>query len=216
MSRQFTRGVLRRRKADVWLYKGEVWEYEEVTNPITGRTWMDRNLGASRAALSLTDTEAHGDLFQWGRLDDLHQNRDSETTNVLSDNIIPNNGGKFILGDAETGRNWLSSNNRDLWSNGLNVPAPDGWRVPNDNEWLAEIATWQTQDRDGAFNSVLKLSLAGIRFFESGNISDAVMFYWSMDSTFSNARIINITISSVGGSFRYRADGIPLRLIKEQ
>jgi hypothetical protein len=38
----------------------------EVQNPVTGRIWMDRNLGASRAATSPTDSEAYGDLYQWG------------------------------------------------------------------------------------------------------------------------------------------------------
>ena len=41
-----------------------------VTNPITGRTWMDRNLGASQVATSYTDELAYGDLYQWGRLSD--------------------------------------------------------------------------------------------------------------------------------------------------
>ena len=33
-------------------------EVVDVTNPATGRTWMDRNLGASRAAMSSTDAQA--------------------------------------------------------------------------------------------------------------------------------------------------------------
>ena len=32
-----------------------------------GRKWMDRNLGASRVATSITDAEAFGDLYQWGK-----------------------------------------------------------------------------------------------------------------------------------------------------
>ena len=37
-----------------------------VENPLTGRTWIDRNLGASQVATSPTDTAAYGDLYQWG------------------------------------------------------------------------------------------------------------------------------------------------------
>lgn len=51
----------------------------DVINPTTGHTWMDRNLGASRAATSSTDTEAYGDLYQWGRAADGHQKRTSGT-----------------------------------------------------------------------------------------------------------------------------------------
>lgn len=56
----------------------------EVTNPATGKTWMDRNLGASRAATSPTDASSFGDLYQWGRGADGHQLRSSDTTSVVS------------------------------------------------------------------------------------------------------------------------------------
>jgi hypothetical protein len=38
-----------------------------------GKVWMDRNLGASKVASSITDTSAYGDLYQWGRGSDQHQ-----------------------------------------------------------------------------------------------------------------------------------------------
>jgi hypothetical protein len=55
-------------------------EIVDVTNPATGQTWMDRNLGASRAATSPTDEQAYGDLYQWGRAADGHEKRRSSTT----------------------------------------------------------------------------------------------------------------------------------------
>lgn len=45
----------------------------DVSNPFTGDTWMDRNLGANRAATSFNDSESYGHLFQWGRFADGHQ-----------------------------------------------------------------------------------------------------------------------------------------------
>jgi hypothetical protein len=51
----------------------------EVTNPTTGKTWMDRNLGATQVATSSTDAAAYGDLYQWGRRADGHQCRTSAT-----------------------------------------------------------------------------------------------------------------------------------------
>jgi hypothetical protein len=45
----------------------------DVTNSTTGKTWMDRNLGASRQATSSTDYLAYGALFQWGRAADGHE-----------------------------------------------------------------------------------------------------------------------------------------------
>lgn len=47
-------------------------EVVEVSNPVTGRTWIDRNLGAGRQATSRYDKEALGDLYQWGREADGH------------------------------------------------------------------------------------------------------------------------------------------------
>jgi len=36
----------------------------DVTNPTTGRIWMDRNLGATQVATSSTDLNSYGDLYQ--------------------------------------------------------------------------------------------------------------------------------------------------------
>jgi hypothetical protein len=40
----------------------------DVTNPATGKIWMDRNLGATQVATSSTDANSFGDLYQWGPL----------------------------------------------------------------------------------------------------------------------------------------------------
>ncbi|WP_446008965.1 hypothetical protein [Candidatus Electrothrix sp.] len=45
----------------------------------TGKVWMDRNLGASQVATLFDDTAAYGDLYQWGRPTDGHEQRDSGT-----------------------------------------------------------------------------------------------------------------------------------------
>ena len=213
MSRQLTSGVLGRKKGDVWLYKGEVWEYGEITNPITGRTWMDRNLGASRVATAFNDSQSYGDYFQWGRLDDLHQNVDSETTNDLSSSNTPNNGGKFILSTAD----WRDPSNSTLWSDGLNIPAPKGWRLPTEAEWLDEIATWVDKNYDGAFEN-LKIPKSGRRNGNDGNrvFTNNLMWLWTSTSTsLTNSRFANITSSNATTSFTYRAQGMPIRLIKE-
>jgi hypothetical protein len=69
----------------------------DVTNPTTGKTWMDRNLGASQVATSSTDVNAYGDLYQWGRGADGHQCRTSPTTTFLSSTDQPGHG-DFIRG----------------------------------------------------------------------------------------------------------------------
>ncbi len=67
-----------------------------VINSITGKVWMDRNLGASQVATSSTDANSYGDLYQWGRGSDGHQCRTSLTTAGLSSADVPGNA-NFIL-----------------------------------------------------------------------------------------------------------------------
>ena len=98
----------------------------DVTNPTTGKTWMDRNLGASQAATSSTDDAAYGDLYQWGRRADGHQCRTSPTTATLSSIDQPAHGNFITIGS--TPYDWLSPQNVNLWQgvNGVNNPCPSG------------------------------------------------------------------------------------------
>ncbi|MEY4885721.1 MAG: hypothetical protein RL151_1030, partial [Bacteroidota bacterium] len=57
-------------------YRGATVTYGTVVGA-NGKCWLDRNLGASRVATTVTDATAYGDLFQWGRLDDGGQDRNS-------------------------------------------------------------------------------------------------------------------------------------------
>ena len=123
---------------------------EIVTNVNTGRTWMNKNLGASQVATSITDENAYGDLFQWGRQTDGHQLRTSSTTTVVSQTEVPANN-LFILGVDD----WLSPENNNLWQgvNGINNPCPEGFRVPTAAEWEEEMSSWSSTDGEGAFAS---------------------------------------------------------------
>ena len=94
----------------------------EVTNAATGKTWMDRNLGASQVATSSTDVNAYGDLYQWGRRSDGHQCRTSAIITTLSSVDQPIHG-NFIKGTALP-YDWRSPQNANLWQgvNGVNNP----------------------------------------------------------------------------------------------
>ena len=138
----------------------------EVTS-LTGRIWMDRNLGAEQVATSITDALAYGDLYQWGRRADGHQCRNSleQTTRSALDNPAHS---KFITVTRSTTypeNDWRDPQNNNLWQgvNGTNNPCPEGFRLPTDVEARAERLTWSSQSHIGAFNSVLKLPLAGYR-----------------------------------------------------
>ncbi len=76
--------------------------------------WLDRNLGAMQVATSSSDEDSYGDLFQWGRLDDGHQEITSPTTTTLSSGDVPGHG-KFITDVSNWLFDWRSPQNDNLW-----------------------------------------------------------------------------------------------------
>ena len=44
------------------------FEYKVIISPITGKKWLDRNLGATQACTSSTDKACYGDYYQWGEI----------------------------------------------------------------------------------------------------------------------------------------------------
>jgi uncharacterized protein (TIGR02145 family) len=189
----------------------------EVTNPTTGKIWMDRNLGASRAATSSTDEQAYGDLYQWGRGTDGHEKRTSGTTTTLSTSDTPGHG-DFILA-PNSPYDWRSPQNDNLWQgvDGTNNPCPSGYRLPTDTEWEAERASWSSNNTAGAFASPLKLPVAGNRDYSNGSLYDVGSggHYWSstVDGTYSRYLNFNSSAASMGSYFR--AFGFSVRCIKE-
>ena len=192
----------------------------DVFNLVTGKTWMDRNLGASRAATSSTDAEAYGYFFQWGRQADRHQLRWSWTTDDphdLSSTDQPDHG-DFIL-NSNTPFDWRIPQNDNLWQgvDGINNPCPAGYRLPTDAEWDAEARSWSSKNAAGALESPLKLPMAGFRRYDDGshfNVSTAG-FYWS--STVSGIRARALNFWPHGWTFfgLPRAEGCSVRCIKD-
>jgi uncharacterized protein (TIGR02145 family) len=187
----------------------------DVTNPVTGKTWMDRNLGASRVATSSTDAAAYGDLYQWGRGADGHQCRNSATTTILSstDQLAH---GNFIL-VSNSPYDWRSPQNTNLWQgvNGVNNPCPIGYRIPTEMEFNNEVISWSSQNTDGSFESILKFCLAGRREFNSGILGAySYAYYWN--STFSGSRssYLNYGSSLANTVANFRAYGFSVRCIK--
>jgi hypothetical protein len=194
-----------------------------VTNPTTGKIWMDRNLGATQRATSSTDVNSYGDLYQWGRRTDGHQCRNSSTTNILSSIDQPNNS-NFILPSADT-YDWRTPQNDNLWQgvNGVNNPCPSGYRLPSDAELFAELMSWSSKNSVGAFSSKLKLPLTGIRITDGSIIQVGTYGYlWSSTvmgnfsgmlsygSLFDALNPDNYSTSLGNG----RGIGIPVRCIK--
>ena len=156
-----------------------------VVKSLTGRIWMDRNLGANRVASSMTDKEGFGDLYQWGRGADGHQLRTSAVIYYTSNTDTPGHGFFIVPVGTLISNDWRIPKNDNLWQgvNGINNPCPPGYRLPTAAEWEVETSSWSSQDGKGAFNSPLKLPMAGLRYFGDGGLGQANNgtrgLYWS-------------------------------------
>jgi hypothetical protein len=184
-----------------------------------GKTWMDRNLGATRVATSSTDPDAYGDLYQWGRGADGHELRNSQTINWTSGSDQPGNR-DFILVNTSP-YDWRSPQNPNLWQgNGVNNPCPSGFRIPTATEWEAERNSWSSPNSAGAFASPLKLTMAGYRRYNDASLISVGSNgnYWSStSSTFDTTRSFSSTFTSTTTSAPSdrRAEGNSVRCIMQ-
>lgn len=200
--------------------------YYEVLNPKTGRIWLDRNLGARRAATYASDKDAYGSLYQWGRPSDGHECiewksdkqgiANNPSTDMLSDDEQPTHN-YFIKAPLLPG-NWLKTPNPQLWNgiNSINNPCPKGFRIPTKREWDIELESWVTKDTLGAFKSPLKLVVAGSRGAEDGAFIATGKWgeYWSSDfklGTPANLLVSNSPRTAYSGA----AFGFCVRCIKD-
>lgn len=193
---------------------GSAADFREISTVTSaGQVWMDRNLGASRVAISFDDSAAFGDMYQWGRLADGHEKRSSSTVSTLSSTDMPGHG-SFIIGSS----NWRNPPNFDLWQgvNAINNPCPTGFRLPTEAELITEQDSWSRDDRTGAFTSPLKLPVAGDRRTFSGAISGAGAdsCYWSSTLVGDAARRWLFDSSDAGVYSLDPAYGCSVRCIK--
>jgi len=189
----------------------------DITNPKTGKTWMNKNLGATHVATSSTDSLAYGDLYQWGRLTDGHEKRTSSTTTTLSSTDIPGHN-NFIINNTSYS-DWRTPKNNNLWQgvNGVNNPCPSGYRLPTAAEMEAERLSWTSNDAAGAFASPLKWTVGGARNnLGQLNSVNQMGYYWSssvVNSSYSYRFLIFDSVNT--GIFQnYRIAGFCVRCIK--
>lgn len=196
-------------------YKGETVTYGIVVGA-NCTCWLDRNLGASQVATSSNDAESFGDLFQWGRADDGHQNRNSDTTSTVS-NLDQPESNSFILAPFSSTADWRSPQNDNLWQgvNGVNNPCPTGFRLPTMDEWTAERQAGISNTAD-AFTSPLVLSASGFRDNSIGNVSLApVGYYWSSTVSGTGVGFFYFDSSAALLTEGFRATGYCIRCIKD-
>jgi hypothetical protein len=148
----------------------DVWEatynpYDTIVSPITGRVWLDRNLGASQVCTSYNDELCYGDYYQWGRNSDGHEKATSDITSEDSQTITPNH--NFLIVDYTTldaegytpkTHDWLNTDDNGTQRSSSWNPCPTNFRVPT----IYELEDENISNALDAFEK-LKLPLAGYR-----------------------------------------------------
>ncbi len=202
-------------------YRGEEVTYGTILRG--GLCWLDRNLGADpmpfipgEDAAGSTDARLYGDLFQWGRLDDGHQDRHSNTTSTLSNTDVPGHG-DFITVDSAPW-DWRSPQNNNLWQgeDGINNPCPPGWRVPTHTELNTERQSWSSNNMAGAFASALKWPASGYRDNNGTLINeDGDGVVWSSGIIDEYSRILYFYGTFADISNSYRTYGLSIRCVRD-
>jgi len=144
-------------------------------------------------------------------------------------NTITFNGLEYKEVRSKTSRIWLdrnlgakrvaeSSDDSEAYGNYYTfdeIDFPDGYRLPTEEEWEAELKSWESKNSEGAFKSPLKLPASGYRDNSSGDpfYVGSNGCYWL--GSVSNARYLDFC-GSFAVLFSYiRANGLAVRLIKE-
>ncbi|HMA59575.1 MAG TPA: FISUMP domain-containing protein, partial [Halanaerobiales bacterium] len=197
-------------------YNGTEVTYGTVAT--SGECWMDRNLGASQVATAYNDSDSYGDLVQWGRPDDGHQERTSATTSVLADSDHP--GHSNFITNGSSPYDWRDPQNDNMWNtdgSGSNngETCPEGWRVPSESEWSSVSSNWS--NRSDAFNSALKLPSAGTRTCLSASLGNVGSDgnYWSSSVDGTGARYLFFYSSDVYFHSTNRANGLSVRCLRD-
>ncbi|WP_299666568.1 T9SS type A sorting domain-containing protein [uncultured Polaribacter sp.] len=201
-----------------------IFSYAQTTvnSNVTGRIWMDRNLGATGIPTSIDDIENAGDIYQWGRDTDGHQLRTASLTlgpvaaGTESSNTIH-------LNSWDWPADWLITQDATRWldTGGTEDPCTavsTDFRLPTATEFQAEITAHSITNAESAFASILKLPYTGYRGYYDGVIYNynTEGWYWTStsDAGVSSRFYFNGTDANMGTY--NRAAGMAVRCIKKE
>ena len=194
-------------------YQNKTVSYKTV-RAADGYEWLQQNLGSSNVATSISDEGARGDYFQYGRWDDGHQLKNSQTTDVYP---TPNNplglgagSPVFFIGGGSpfsgyTG--WFANpNQNDTWSaknlsevtehNGIDPckAIGDNWEMPSEADWdlvmtkeniFPKPAGATTSGVARGFESNLKIAGAGARKETAFSFEGTRAYLWTKSASTS-------------------------------
>jgi uncharacterized protein (TIGR02145 family) len=220
--------------------------YLPVTNPTTGKTWLNNNLGAAYAsvdkptdygtgcasdviqqATSSDDHCAYGSLFQWGRKADGHElikyssgSAGAGINGVSSTNADEPTDSKFIK-EGSSPYDWRVDQDDALWSgeSAANAVCPTGYRLPLNAEFITEYDSWENPNVAGALSSKLKLPIPGDRSYGNATIysEGSNGYYWSSSVSGTKSRYLYLRPSNDADTYSTpRSGGFSVRCIKNE
>lgn len=200
--------------------------YSTVVSPFTGRTWLDRNLGASQVCTEHNDTACYGDYYQWGRNTDGHEKVNSFTASLQASDATNVGHGNFIIGHTD----WVNGDEsgtirKEMLSNtNGSFICPTDFRVASVDEFKEEFINLNSaleSDNITVFNSFLKLPSSGLRHNIGAGISgnETSGYYWS---NFGYGELASSVAINTGSrlssplSITVSSYGMPIRCIKHK
>ncbi|MEQ7801484.1 hypothetical protein ABDJ41_16945 [Pedobacter sp. ASV1-7] len=202
-----------------------------------GKVWTQQNLGALRIASNISDKNAYGSYFQWGRGFDGHEKSDPV---VEIKRLNPNNPkglsktgiNPFYIAEKNSDFWWKNGDQYDAWEanelakmNEINGCDPckqllgRAWRVPSIQEWKDVIAAEKISSFLTAYSSNLKLLPAGMRNANNGKVTNqtSVLRYWSSTAgNTGNSYLVNLSSKGLEYPAFSRGGGLSIRCIKSK
>lgn len=193
-------------------YQNQTVFYKTV-RAADGNEWLQQNLGSSNVATSIDDVGARGDYFQYGRWDDGHQLKTSQTS---EDYPTPNNpvglgAGSplfFINGGTPWSSNYIgwfaNPDQNDTWSaknlsevtehNGIDPckAISDNWEMPSEADWdlvmqkeniFPKPIGTTNSGMTRGFESNLKIAGAGSRKDDSWAFEGTRAYLWTKSAS---------------------------------
>lgn len=195
-----------------------------ATVQIGDAIWLDRNLGAHRAATRYDDHLAYGDLYQWGRGADGHEKihrYDSDSAAVVYDGVPgPNNTPNsyhYLITDAD----WRSESNSSLWDSSSPFnPCPYGFRLPTQTELVAALTSESISKLGDGFtaNGKFRLTAPGYRGDADGNTISMVgsgAWYWTSSTVGNKTETTEVNSAAVTANLQRRGYAFSVRCISQ-
>ncbi|MFK2821802.1 Ig-like domain-containing protein [Arcobacter sp. YIC-80] len=172
--------------------------YNEIVSPRTGSIWLDRNLGASAVCTTKDDANCIGDFFQWGRLMNGHEKRNSEVSATRID-VDSQENNKFIKANGYGTSSWSNNKDETLWSgvNASNNICPEGFKVPSIDELKAELFSLN----DSFDSEFLKIPNSSYRQTNSGEIYSNISS--SNNTQLYSSTLLNNNINPQAKALKY-------------